>query len=197
MDPYKVLGVSSSASDDEIKAAYRKLVKKYHPDRYTDSALREQAAEKIKEINAAYAEIERIRSGKGASTGGYGGASYEHYTSYSNNPKYNVVRARINSGDLNGAEALLDAMQEQDAEWHYLKGIILLRKGWQDGARQHFAMAYNMQPGNREYARAYQSINQMGGFRNFYGNTADSDCSACDVCTGMMLLDLCCGRRCC
>lgn len=125
------------------------------------------------------------------------GLLMEHYTSYSNNPKYNVVRARINSGDLNGAEALLDAMQEQDAEWHYLKGIILLRKGWQDGARQHFAMAYNMQPGNREYARAYQSINQMGGFRNFYGNTADSDCSACDVCTGMMLLDLCCGRRCC
>ena len=64
MDPYKVLGVSPSASDDEIKAAYRKLVKKYHPDRYTDSALKEQAAEKIKEINAAYAEIERIRSGK-------------------------------------------------------------------------------------------------------------------------------------
>ena len=100
-------------------------------------------------------------------------------------------------GDLNAAEVLLDSMTEQDAEWHYLKGIILLRKGWQDGARQHFARAYEMQPNNREYARAYQSINQMGGFGHYYSNSANNDCSVCDVCTGMMLLDLCCGRNCC
>jgi len=50
-DPYKLLGVSKSASDDEIRKAYRKLAKKYHPDVNKDKP---QMAEKFKEISAAY-----------------------------------------------------------------------------------------------------------------------------------------------
>ena len=56
-DPYKVLGVSPSATDEEIKDAYRKLAKKYHPDQYGDSPLSELAGEKMKEINEAYDTI--------------------------------------------------------------------------------------------------------------------------------------------
>ena len=79
MDPYKVLGVSPSATDDEIKTAYRNLVKKYHPDRYANAPkeVQDQVSEKVKQINAAYDEIKRIRSGGGASSSyGYGGSSY-------------------------------------------------------------------------------------------------------------------------
>lgn len=79
MDPYKVLGVSPSASDDEIKKKYRELVKKYHPDRYASKPKSEQdaASERIKTINAAYDQIQQMRSGGGAGAGGqgYGGAS--------------------------------------------------------------------------------------------------------------------------
>ena len=67
-DPYKVLGVSSNATDDEIKKAYRALVKQYHPDNYADNPLANLAADKMKEINEAYSEIQKLRSGGGSSS---------------------------------------------------------------------------------------------------------------------------------
>ena len=124
MDPYKELGVSPSASDDEIKTAYRNLVKKYHPDRYANAPkdVQDSVSEKVKRINAAYDEIKRIRSG-GASSGyggtsqsygssyGYGGASYGGSSSsgpqYASSEQFQDIREMIRRGlILQAAEAL-------------------------------------------------------------------------------------------
>ena len=68
-DPYKTLGVSPSATDEEVKEAYRAMAKKYHPDQYSDSPLADLASEKMKEINEAYDTI--VSQRKNRSTGGY------------------------------------------------------------------------------------------------------------------------------
>ena len=69
-NPYQVLGVSPSDDDEKIKQAYRELARKYHPDRYTNTDLAELAGEKMKEINAAYEEIQQLRAGGTAGTAG-------------------------------------------------------------------------------------------------------------------------------
>ena len=62
-DPYKVLGVSPSASDEDVKKAYRDLAKKYHPDNYVNDPLADLAEQKMKEITAAYDQIMDMRRG--------------------------------------------------------------------------------------------------------------------------------------
>ena len=76
-DPYQVLGISRSASEEEIKKAYKSLSRKYHPDANVNNPNRDQAEEKFKEIQAAYQQIMKERTGGyGAEfgrQGGYGG----------------------------------------------------------------------------------------------------------------------------
>ena len=54
MNPYEVLGIKPGASEEEIKAAYKELVKKYHPDKYIDNPLADLAEKKLQEVNEAY-----------------------------------------------------------------------------------------------------------------------------------------------
>ena len=67
MNPYEVLGVSENASDEEIKKAYKELVKKYHPDKYQDNPLADLAEEKLQEINEAYDIL--MKGNRGSSRG--------------------------------------------------------------------------------------------------------------------------------
>ena len=63
-DPYRVLGIDSSATDEEVKKAYRRMAMKYHPDRVADMSeeIQQNAAKQMKEINEAYEVIKSRRS---------------------------------------------------------------------------------------------------------------------------------------
>ena len=102
-DPYSILGVSSTASDDEIKEAYRALARKYHPDNYgDDNPLKDLANEKMQEINSAYDEIQKIRSSKGKSSSYKGGGTYyDEYSGTSTNAGIYVEIRKITKGEDN------------------------------------------------------------------------------------------------
>ena len=191
-DPYKILGVSPEATDDEIKTAYRNLARKYHPDKYRDSDLAEMAGEKMKEINAAYDEVQKIRSGKttagqGAYGGNpYGGNPYGHADAHSGgsaNP-YITARQLINLRRVAEAAQILSSIPESDrgAEWHFLMGCVAVNRGHFVDAQQFFDTACGMDPGNAEYRDAQERLrNRSAEFGSGAGGRSSS-CSCCDVC---------------
>lgn len=196
-DPYKILGVSPSATDDEIKKAYRSLAKKYHPDNYANSPLADVASEKMKEVNEAYDRIQKERAGGSSSGfggyGNYGGTGGSGEGSYSGS--FLKVRQLINEGRFSEAEIILDssAVSERGAEWNFLKGCVLLRRGSFYDAQKYIETACYMDPSNMEYRSARQSIrNNASGYGRAYRTGNVSECSTCDMCSSLLLADCCC-----
>ena len=207
MNPYKVLGVSEDATQEEIRAAYLTLVKKYHPDKYTDNPLKELANEKLKEINEAYEMLTKKRntasSGAGQDYGGYGGGYSGSGGAYSGPSAADFARARsyINQNNLDAARQVLDSISVRNAEWYYLYGIVYLRQGWHDKALEFLTIAYEQEPGNAEYRNAYAAVKNTGSPFGRAGGTGsyDDSCGGCDLCTSLLCLNCCCnamGGRC-
>lgn len=187
-DPYSVLGVSKNATDEEIKNAYRELARKYHPDNYTDNPLSDLAGEKMKEINEAYdAIINSRKGGKNTYDAGYQGGSAKS--------SFPEVRSLINQGRLEQAQEVLDGVppQSRDAEWYFLNGTVLYRRGWFDQAYTSFASATRMDPGNPEYRSAFMRAQRQAGsnYNNPY-RTYGGGMDTCDCCTNLICADCLC-----
>ncbi|QEY33941.1 J domain-containing protein [Caproiciproducens galactitolivorans] len=200
-DPYKVLGVSPNATDDEIKNAYRELAKKYHPDNYSGSPIADLAGEKMKEINEAYDTIIAQRkqqknggySSYNTSNGGYTNPGYAYYS----NTGFGDVRNLIMLGRIADAEQILDGVppENRNAEWYFLKGTVLYKRGWLEEAYNCLARACQMDPGNGEYRAAMnQVMNQRNGAYGGYNPnvTYANGCSGCDICSSLLCADCCC-----
>ncbi|MBP1559895.1 MAG: J domain-containing protein [Oscillospiraceae bacterium] len=175
MDPYRILGVMPTASDDEIRSVYRSLLQRYAGN-----------DEKIAEINSAYDQIMNMRRGSFEQSGASGFAEVRHL---------------LQNGNYNDADGMLNAMQERTAEWYFLKGSVCYAKGWLNDAYSHFEQACRMEPYNQEYSSAFNHMkqSQSGYMRgnpnepNLGGNAAGTRvCSVCDICNGLICADCCC-----
>lgn len=198
-DPFQTLGIPSTSTEDEIKTAYRKLAKQYHPDLHPGD---KQAEEKMKEINEAYAEAIRVKKQGGynpdmyganaqrnPNTGayGYGGSPYGNNpwgnawgpfgTSWGSDAGWNPFGSSTQTGSYQDSrlqaasdyiqtgryqEALniLQGMQSESAQWHYLNALAHRGMGNQIAALSHARQAVAMDPENLTYR---QLLNQLQG----------------------------------
>lgn len=205
-DPYQVLGISSSATDDEVKQAYRRLAKKYHPDHNNGSA---EAERMMMQVNDAYAQIMDMRKNGGSSSyssGGYGNAyggygGYNGYNgggAYSGAQRFAIVRQYLAMGQYYQALQLLQQMNEHSAEWYYLCARARQGLGDDISALNFARQAANMDPGNREYSDFINDLMAGGdAYRQQgvdFGGIHNAVCS--NPCLTCLLFNMCCGGGC-
>ena len=189
--PYEVLGISPSATDDEVKKAYRELSRKYHPDSYVNNPLAELAEEKFKEVQQAYDQIMKQRQNVSA-----GNASYQRGSNYGyGNQSYNTgdeqtnmqlqaARNYINARRFREALNVLDGISNRNAMWYYYSSVANMGIGNNILAVDQARQAAAMEPNNMEYVnyanqlqfrgQRYQTTGYGYG-RNSYG-TGDLCC---------------------
>lgn len=219
-DPYEVLGVERNASDDEIKRAYRRLAKKYHPDANPDDPT---AAKKMQEINAAYDQIKNPEKYQSQSQsqgysgydpfGGYGQRSgyggYGSYGGYYRQPNYNrqyqdtykqaaynYIRYRRYGEAVNVLNQM--DLSKRDGQWYYLSALANEGVGNQVTAMEHMRRAVSMDPGNQDYIDELNRMEHGGDtYRQRAGSYQGFDlnmnpCASLCMCYAMQM---CCGGR--
>lgn len=209
-DPYKILGVSPTASDDEIKRAYRKLAKQYHPDLNPGD---EAAAQKMQQINAAYEQIKNPeKNSSQTGYGGYGnyGYGYGGYGSYGYG--YGSSSAHRNTADQYQQAAyqyirfgryqealnVLNSCTEKNARWYYLSAVANHGLGNHVTALEHIRKAVSMDPANATYLQTLEAM-ENGGFTyrqqagSYRGYSGSGLCHPICMCYFLQLF--CCGGR--
>lgn len=193
-DPYKVLGVSPQASDEEIKKAYRRLAKQYHPDRNPGDPV---AAKKMQQINDAYDQIKNPEKSQ-PNYGSYSGYTGRQQTGtdYEKAAEQYIYFRRYREA-LN----VLAGVAERGARWYYLSALANNGLGNQVTALEHIRRAVSMDPGNPEYLNTLNIIENGGSaYRRQAGNykgfsMRSNHCFS--MCLCYLLQFICCRGRCC
>ena len=182
-NPYQILGVSENADMDEIKKAYRKLSRIYHPDANVNNPNKDQAEAKFKEIQAAYQQIvdERERgTGSAYGSGGFGQGGYSQggygqdpfwgfggFGGYTERRQESQESTRmqaagnyIRSGHYREALNVLDSIPsaERNAKWYYYSAMANSGSGNNITAQEHAGRAVELEPGNYQYQSLLQRL---------------------------------------
>lgn len=167
MNPYEVLGISSNATDEEIKSKYRELSRKYHPDANIGKPNQKELEEKFKEVQQAYNAIMDERQGKSVYGNSYGFNGYSQSDSYESmdeqymNSALNYIRNGYYKEGLN----VLNNVKTRKASWFYYSAIANYELGNNATALSYIETACSMEPGNPYYMSL---LNEISGGGNRY-----------------------------
>lgn len=186
-DPYSVLGVGRDATEEELKKAYRKLSRQYHPDANIDNPNKDEAEEKFKEVQQAYQQImdERERgyaygsSGQSDAQGNGGYGPFGGYSGYgpfggfgydgaygsesagneTDEERYlNAAANYIRGGRYEEALHVLDEIKERSALWYFFSASAHSGMGNNVTALEHAKEAVRLEPENIQYQLLLQRL---------------------------------------
>ena len=190
---YKILGVAPSATDEELKKAYRRLAKKYHPDANPDN--QELAAEKMAQVNAAYDEIINFRQGKGAGNDPFADFAGRQ-TGGGTSTEYTAARNFISYRRFTEAMNVLSRMESRDAQWYFLAGYAQMGLGNRAQALEWANKAVQMEPNNFEYQRLLQMLQSGGQMYTNFARGFSMPSMSNNWCCRLILINLFCNFCC-
>lgn len=209
-NPYEVLGVSPSATDEEVKKAYRALSRKYHPDANVNNPHKEQAEERFKEIQQAYNQIMHEKQqgfdasqGYGGFTGGYrgngtGGRAYRYYGNRTQeNPQMQAAANYLANRCYQEALNVLEHISEHSARWYYYSAVAHAGLGNNVTASEYAQQAVRMEPSNLEYRQLMQQLNFGGTWYSSMGESYGRPYEGFGrFCMSMVMMNMCFGCCC-
>ena len=203
---YEFLGLSETATDEEITARYNALKEKYSEERWQDGEAGNEAARNLTKLETAYRELIASRKERKENTDGQNA--------------FEEISALLKQDKISEAQQLLDDCNERTAEWHYLQAVVFHKKNWTNDSKKQLEIAMEMDPSNVKYRNAYGKLNAKNEYeqqsarqqtQNPYANpngmpmddgeqmggNACSNCISC--CYTYLCVDclfsLCCGCR--
>lgn len=148
-NPYEILGLTSSATRDEVEAKYNELRAKYQADRFLPGDAGEEASEKLQQIEVAYRDILQ---------------SYEEQKqteTFTQDEDYTEIQKLISNNQLDQAQAKLDERVVRDAEWHYVQSILFYKRNWFLESKKQLELACQMDPNNARYKQSLEKLTKI------------------------------------
>ena len=209
LNPYKILGISNTATDDEVKKAYRSLSRKYHPDANINNSDKDKAEEMFKLVQQAYEQIMHERENPEQNQAAFGGYKNPGYGGYYRqydfgggaSERFKAAYNYIQSGRYNEALNVLGTIEERNGWWYYLSAVANANSGNNIRARDHAKTAVLMEPDNMMYRSLLSQLERSETVytarRVKYGYPAEMNMSCVrNMCSLICLSQICCGGGC-
>ena len=146
---YEILGISESATREEIDARYKELRDKYQKDRFLPGDEGEEASEKLQQLEVAYRDIITSR------------AEAEQASTFTEDADYSAIQELITANKLDEAQKKLDERVTRDAEWHYMQSILFYKRNWFLESKKQLELACQMEPENTRYAQSLEKLTKI------------------------------------